>query len=355
MVLLLVSCSKSEPTSHSSLSDEISNQKYVNIIENRLSNLPVDAQVAIAIVKENTTEYLGVINKNGTLRSTQNANNIFEIGSITKLFTSICLSDLIAKNEASLTETLQEQFNFPIQAGGDITLKQLANHTSGLPRLPSNVNEVIGFNQNDPYAVYTYENLKSFLENHVVLNSPSGTKYEYSNIGTGMLGSILAKKRNMSYEELVKITILDPLNMTSTTTLLDNVDTSLLIEPRDNNGVVSQYWSFSEYLTAAGSLKSTVTDMAKFIRKNFENDPLYNLPQQKTFQKEDNEFIGLGWLITEDEDYRVLSHDGNTGGFASILVLDKNKKTGVIVLSNIEAYHPSIVPMCNDLFLEASK
>ncbi|WP_299835246.1 serine hydrolase domain-containing protein [uncultured Tenacibaculum sp.] len=352
MVLLLVSCSKSEPIFHSSLSDEISNQKYVDVLENNLSNLPEGAQVAIALIKGNKTEYIGVIRENGELKVKDNTDNIFEIGSITKVFTSISLSSMIASNEVSLSETLQQQFDFPVLEGGDVTFKQMANHTSGIPRMPSNVNEIVGFNPEDLYAVYTYENLKSYLQNHVVLNNPSGTVYEYSNIATGILGYSLARKRNTTYEELLQNLIFTPLGMSSSTTLLSNVDTSRLIEPRDINGNIKTHWNFAETVTAAGSIKSSVRDMEKFIRKNFENDAIYNLPQQKTFEREQDHHVGLGWGIADYEGFSLLQHDGGTGGFSSILFIDKSNEIGVLVLSNVEEYHETIVPMASNFLIE---
>ncbi|TCI92278.1 serine hydrolase domain-containing protein [Tenacibaculum sp. M341] len=356
ILVLLTNCSKTEPIKpNSTLSDEINNQKYVDILEKRLSTLPEEAQVSIALVTQENTEYIGVINESNTLKTINNTNNIFEIGSITKVFTSIALSSMINNNEVSLSESLQEQFDFPILNVGNITFKHMANHTSGLPRLPSNIDEIENFNPKDPYATYTFNNLKSYLQNHVTLSNPIGSTYEYSNIATGILGYCLAKKRNTTYEELLQELIFKPLNMNSSTTLLNKVNISDLIEPRNINGEIQSHWNFTETTTATGSIKSSVKDMEKFIRKNFENNPVYNLPQQKTFEKETDNYVGLGWGIYESEDFSLLAHDGGTGGFSSILIMDKNKKIGVLILSNVEDYHEKITPMCNDFIIELSK
>lgn len=262
---------------------------------------------------------------------------------------------MIAENEATLTETLDSQFDFTLQAGGDITLQQLANHTSGLPRLPTNVDEVQGFNIEDPYAVYTHENLQSYLENQVVLNAESGTAYEYSNLGMGILGYVLAQKRDDSIEELMQEIIFEPLGMSNSTTLLENVDAADLVEPRDINGNIVSHWNFSETTSAAGSAKSTVTDMVKFLQKNFTDDAVYNLPQQKTFDQGSNLHSGLGWGIYEENNFSLLLHDGGTGGFTSILILDKEKEIGVITLSNVQDFDGSITPMANDFILEMAE
>ncbi|MEL7147019.1 MAG: serine hydrolase domain-containing protein [Bacteroidota bacterium] len=350
-----VSCGPEEDELPSTLSNDISNANYVDILESRLATLPVDAQVAIALVHGGGTEYLGVINENDVLHSSDNANSVFEIGSITKVFTSICLSKLAQSGEIRMNETLAEQFDYPINpAARGITMEQLANHTSGLPRLPSNVDEVTDFNIEDPYATYTNENLRSYLQNHLVLDAPVGTEFQYSNLGMGLLGYVLAQKQETSFEELVQKTILQPLNMISTTTLLEDVEPARLVEPRDINGEIVSHWNFAEPMTAAGSLKSSVVDLVKFIRKNFEDDPVYTLPQTKTSAADDGADVGLGWLILEDGEFTVYLHNGGTGGFSSIMMLDKNKEIGVVVLSNVEDYDDSITPLCNDLFLEIS-
>ncbi|TXF89122.1 beta-lactamase family protein [Neolewinella aurantiaca] len=343
-----------EDSPPSRLSDEIGNQAYVQILDNYLSGLPNNAQVAIGLVDDTHTEYIGVTRESDVLQTTDNADNVFEIGSITKVFTSICLSDMIASGEASLTETLQGQFDYDIPTGGDITFLQLANHTSGLPVVPTNEEEVPQFDPTDPYAVYTPENLQSYLQNHLVLSAASGTEYSYSNLGTGLLGYALAQKRNTTYEELVQRTVLSPLGMEQTTSVLENTDTTKLVEPRDQNGDIVPHWNFSEITTGAGSLKSSAEDMTRFIRKNFENDAVYDLPQETTFNRDDNFALGLGWTIFEEGEFSLLVHDGGTGGFSSILILDKNKRTGVILLANVADYTTVLTSLGNALFLEVN-
>lgn len=351
-VLAFTSCSKDDDnTLQSTLSNDITNQNYVEILERNLTNLPNDAQIAIALVRGSNTEYLGVINQNNALRSTNNANKIFEVGSITKVLTGICLSSLVASNETSLSETLQDQFDYTLTVGSDITLQQLANHTSGLPVVPTNTDEVVGLDLEDPYAIYTPENLKSYLQDHISLNSPSGTQYEYSNLGMGILGYTLSRKRNTTYEQMLQQIILNPLGMNNTTTILDDVPSATLVEPRDINGNVVSHWNFAETMSGAGSIKSSVSDMAKFIQKNFEDDTVYNLAQMGTVDGINGLKIGLGWNVFEGQGYIIHTHDGGTGGFSSILMLDKQKEIGVIVLANVEGYE-AISEICNDLIVE---
>lgn len=354
---LLTSCNKDDDSvsSSSKLSNDIENQDYVKIIENDIANLPINTQVAIALVHNGITEYVGITNNDGVLRGINNTEAIFEIGSITKVFTGVCLSKMIWTDEVSLTETLQEHFEFEMPVGGDITLKQLANHTSGLPRIPTNIDEVNDFDINNPYASYSIENLESYLQTDVNLNSVSGTEYLYSNLGMGILGYTLAQNRNTTYEELLQDIIFNPLNMSNSTTLLSNIDMSKLVEPRDINGNIVSHWDFSETTSASGSIKSSVSDMSKFIIKNFDTDTVYNMAQTKTFDIGNNFYMGLGWNLFEVDGYNIYNHNGGTGGFSSMLMLEKEKHTGVIVLSNVEGYNDAIEELCNSLFVEINE
>lgn len=354
--IILSSCSNDDDSidTPKTLKDDIENQEFVKTIEDNVSDLPKNVQIAIAVIDNESTKYIGVYNSNNVLRGTNNADKIFEIGSITKVFTGICLSKLVSTNNAILTETLQSQFAFPLLNGGDINLLQLANHTSGLPRLPTNIDEVVGFNSNDPYADYTINHLESYLQNHVALNSVSGAQYEYSNLGMGMLGDILSKKANTSYEELLQSQIFEPLQMTNSTTLLENVDATKLVTGRDENDNAVPHWNYTDVSTAGASIKSSVIDLEKFVRKNFENDLVYNLPQETTFEIAPGFSVGLGWHILEVDDFKILNHNGGTSGFSSELKVDKNNKKAVIVLANVsgltDTYSKKISELATSLF-----
>lgn len=123
--------------------------------------------------------------------------------------------------------------------------------------------------------------------------------------------------------------------MTSSTTLLEKVDISKLIPALGPEGNTTLNWNFRDTMSGAGSIKSSVIDLEKFVRKNFEDDEEYNLPQQATFERVKGLSIGLGWEILESEGFRILSHGGGTGGYSSYLTMDKNNKKAVIVLSNV--------------------
>src|SRR5271157_2778321 len=143
-------------------------------------------------------------------------DTIFEIGSVTKVFTSLLLADMVQRGEVALTDPvaryLPSQVKMPERGGRQITLQDLATHTSGLPRLPSNLNPKDPAN---PYADYSVDQLYQFLSGYQ-LTRDIGSQSEYSNLGGGLLGHVLARPAGMDYEALVKSRICEPLGMKST-------------------------------------------------------------------------------------------------------------------------------------------
>lgn len=343
LTISLTSCFTQEATSN--LNNKIDDDARV-IIEKTFKKLPNNTQIAIGLVNNKTTNYIGVIRKNDTLQIINNQNNVFEIGSISKLFTNILFSDFINKNKAELNEKLASNLSYNLKEGNNITLVQLANHTAGLSRLPSNIfkNKEV----KNPYKNYTNSLLKEYLTKQINLNNKPGTKSNYSNLGTGLLGYILTLKSNKKYEDLLQTLICKPLQMNNTSTITNY---NLLINGLDKNGLKTNNWDFTDVLVGAGGIKSSVVDMTKFIRKNFENDVIYDLPKQPTFNISDKMKIGLGWHVFTKSN--TIWHNGGTGGYKSCIAINKNKKIGVIVLSNVSGLSNQAVnidTLCFNLF-----
>lgn len=313
-----------------------SDNRVKELLQQNIKNSPNNTQLAIAIIDGDNTKYLGIIRKNDTLFALNNKDNIFEIGSITKVFNSVLLSQFVFDKKVKLEETLQDHFDFTIKNGDKITLQNLVNHTAGFPKIPGNMTLLMMVNPNNPYKNYTPEYLEQYLKGDPTFTFTPGTKNLYSNLGTGLLGYILTKKSGKSYEELLQKFIFKPLEMYSSSTTI-NPNNPKLVRGRRNGKVVDN-WDFTDALVGAGGIKSSVVDMEKFIRKNFENDVIYNLPQQQTFSVTENLKIGLGWHMYAKKDQLILWHNGATGGYRSCMTIIKNTKKAVVVLSNISAF-----------------
>ena len=174
-----------------------------------------------------------------------NGDAIFEIGSITKLFTELLLADMVERG------------------GKSITLAHLANHTSGLPRMPDNWNP---HDPDDPYADYDSELLFQFLSNHKLRRDP-GSKREYSNAGFAILGELLAHRAGSSYGDLLVDRICMPLG-TSDTTLTVSPKAEGLLATGHDMALEPTARHHPQALTAGGALHSTVNDLLTFLAAN---------------------------------------------------------------------------------------
>jgi Beta-lactamase class C and other penicillin binding proteins len=147
-------------------------------------------------------------------------DTIFEIGSATKVFTSLLLADAVKRGEVALTDPvakyLPAEVKVPERAGRKITLVDLATHTSGLPSVPSNLAPK---NPANPYAGYTVQQLYDFLSTYQ-LSRDIGAQYDYSNLGVGLLDNALSRRAGVDYETLVQTRITRPLGMKSTSIAL---------------------------------------------------------------------------------------------------------------------------------------
>ncbi|MBU1631116.1 MAG: serine hydrolase [Candidatus Omnitrophica bacterium] len=266
-------------------------------------------------------------------------NTVFEIGSITKVFTSLLLADMVKRGELRLsdpiTKFLPKSVKVPTKDGKEITLFHLAIHTSGLPRLPGNFAPK---NMNNPYADYTVEQMYEFLSNYT-LTRDIGAKYEYSNLGGGLLGHILALKAGMDYETLVITRICEPLKMNSTRIKLSTELQATMAMGHDQAGKTAMNWDIPT-LAGAGALHSTANDMLKFVAANLGLIKSDLLPvMQETHLVRNNTGvlnleIGLGWHVLNKYGTEIVWHNGGTGGYHSFIGFDKKKRVGVVVLSN---------------------
>jgi serine-type D-Ala-D-Ala carboxypeptidase/endopeptidase len=263
---------------------------------------------------------------------TLDGDTIFEIGSVTKVFTSLLLADMVNRKEVALDDPaakyLPENITLPERNGKSITLLDLSTHRSALPSLPTNLK--LG-------ADYSTEDLYKFLSSYTLPRDP-GSEYEYSNLGAGLLGHLLARRAGTDYESLIRSRITQPLSMpytgitqdssmnqrmaTGHTAMLAPVANSILPEP----------------LAAAGALRSTANDILTFLEAviGYRQSPL--APAMKAMlevrRPAGQATIGLGWIIMPVHGREIVGHNGATGGFRSFVGYLPGERIGVVVLSN---------------------
>ena len=273
---------------------------------------------------------------------------VFEIGSITKIFTSLALADMIEKGEVTpdepVAELLPSTVKVPSRGDRSITLLDLSMHVSGLPRLPSNLH-LTPANLANPYADYGTEKLYQFLSKYKLTRKP-GETYLYSNLGAGLLGHALALKDGISYERLIQQRILQPLGMSSTTVRLSESQMGRLaqgygrgLNPFAHAVRPVKNWDF-DVLAGAGALRSTADDMLKFLAANLNliHTPLAAaMRRMQSVRRETgrpNLQIAMGWHILTKYDREVYWHNGGTAGYRSFVGFNPTTREGVVVLCN---------------------
>lgn len=302
-------------------------------------HFPNNTQFAIGILTDSTTEYFGFVRQRDTLLRIENAERVFEIGSISKVFTANLLAQFVVQGRLELNEPIQNYLDYPLKSSLEINFLQLANHTSGLPRLPPDMFWSAIFNRKNPYKNYDREKLETYLKEKIATASEPGTTYQYSNLGAGTLGYVLSEMSGQTYEELLQTLIFQGLDMQSSTTNRSLVEEKLVIG-LSKSGKPTANWDLAA-LAGAGAIVSSAADLAKFARKNFSEDaPAYRLQQTATFSVNEDMAMALGWHILQRKSGANWHwHNGGTGGYRSSLGLDLDRQQAVIILTNMSAGH----------------
>jgi D-alanyl-D-alanine-carboxypeptidase/D-alanyl-D-alanine-endopeptidase len=264
-------------------------------------------------------------------------HTVYEIGSISKVFTTILLADEVLKERMKLSDPisnyLPESVTVPSRNGKQITLKDLATHTSALPRMPNNFNPA---DPSNPFADYSVKLLYEFLSTYE-LTRDIGVQYEYSNLGMGLLGHILELHTGKTYEDLVVSRITKPLGMTSTAIVFtDAMNEKLALGHNDQLEVVNN-WDIRT-LAGAGAIRSTSSDMVKFIKANMSTtdtdvNKAMKLSHKIAFSDETQNFnIALAWHFANNN--TITWHNGGTGGYRAFAGFLNTTDRGVVVLTN---------------------
>jgi len=266
-------------------------------------------------------------------------DTVFEIGSITKVFTALLLSDMVARGEAALDEPvaalLPPEVRVPERGGKAITLIDLATHTSALPGLPTNFAPKDALN---PYADYTVDQLHTFLGEYALIRD-IGSRYEYSNLGAGLLGHALSRRAGQSYEALVATRITRPLGLKDTVITLSPAQRTRMAQGHDASGQPTPNWDLPT-LAGAGALRSTANDMLTFLaaEMGLTATPLRSAMDAQLVPRRPAGgpmAIALGWHVIKAGGREVVWHNGGTGGYRSFIGFDPKTRVGVVVLANL--------------------
>ncbi len=270
------------------------------------------------------------------------ASSIFEIGSLTKVYTASLLQIMVDAGKIDYDKTLADYFGTENlhQSLHNITVWQLATHTSGLPRVPTNFSEK-DEDPNNPFAHYTSEDLDIFLQDYFLLTTD---KYLYSHTNYALIERIIEKVEHQPFQKVLQNQLLQPLGLKNTTYILSKEQQEKLAIGYLLNGDIAPTSIYNSFYGAVG-LKASMDDLVAFVQHNLgvgtSNDSL-QVSLRKIQQSQVNTGVkdyidtGIGWHIIRPKRryYNVISHRGTAVGHQAYIAFLPETKTGVIVLAN---------------------
>ena len=308
-------------------------------MQQRLASKP-GVGIVVATMEKGRPAKIVTAGSSGS-KAALDGNTVFEIGSVTKVFTTALLADMVRRGEVRLDDPVSKYLpptvRVPSRGGKQITLLDLATQSSGLPRLPNNFKPA---DMTNPYADYSVQQLYDFLSAYQ-LTRDIGSQFEYSNLGVGLLGHVLSLRAGKTYEALVTERILTPLEMHDTHVVFTPEMREHLATGHDATGVVVANWDLPT-LAGAGALRSTANDMAKFLAANLDSmsGPVGRALATAHVPLRDAERqmrIGLGWFTLSQFGTPIVWHNGQTGGYHSFIGFDQANARGIVILTNYGA------------------
>jgi len=264
-------------------------------------------------------------------------HSLYDIGSITKTFTSTLLAIAVNQKKVTLETSITQYLPDSVAinpALKKITFKELANHTSGLPREPDDMARTIT-DANQPFGNYGNKEMFSFLKHFKQVRQP-GTQYEYSNLAVGLLGLLLEQIYHTSYQELIRSYITAPLKMNETMVTIDTLKYNNLAQGYDELLEPVPFFNLVSF-RSAGAIKSSTSDLLTYAKAQWATPDStlskgLNLTHQVTFNN-GSAIVGLVWNCSADNQ-KVIQHSGATGGYRSNVCVDLDKQIAVVVLTN---------------------
>lgn len=313
--------------------------RIVKFGEQYMGNRP-HAALAIGVIQKGEVfkKFFGQLSK--TNSSPPDAETIYEIGSITKVFTALTAAQMVADGKLKWDETVADVLPATLalsESVKPITIKHLATHMAGLPRMPANF-EMVTEKFDNPYNEYGEDKLKDFLATYKSKVRP-GSKVEYSNLGFALLGYLLEVRAQAPYEELVAKSIFVPLGLTNSHFIVPNALTNRMAGGHNPDGGAVPNWDWKAF-KSTGAIKSTLNEMLAFVQANMNPEQTKIAPVLEEGQKLHGQawsgHMGLGWQLLEtlQGDLQLVWHNGGTGGFIAFIGFDRKNQMGVVMLSS---------------------
>ncbi|MFF3601781.1 serine hydrolase domain-containing protein, partial [Kitasatospora indigofera] len=327
-VFALVGCTSStaQPTASATAAPErTGDEELLELSAGRFKDAVDQAALAVIVDGEARFAYISA-----------DASTRFEIGSITKLFTGELFAEAIERGEVAESDSLGQYLDLGDSPAAAVTLIQLATHSSGMPSHPSDpawierMNAAVAAGRS-PYE----ESVEELLAEARTLEVKPDQGFEYSNIGAALLGQALAAAAGTDYATLLERRLLRPLGLEGVElpVTVENVSASLA-QGHDENRRPVDPWPLGAY-APAGGIEATVGGLAAFAQAVLDGPLSGSVALEPAGAMGGSPSrIGYFWGISNATGRTITGHNGGTGGFVSVLMIDREEQTAAIVLSN---------------------
>lgn len=295
--------------------------------------------------------------------------HVFHFASVSKSFVATAIVQLVEQGKMDLDDSVTEflpYFSMSDEGFRDITIRQMLNHTSGMP-------DVEDYAWNNPeFDDGAAERSVRAMASEQLLWAP-GTGYEYSNMAFDVIGDVIAKASGQSFEAYMRTNILEPLGMDDSSFIFPEINEALRTTGHVGDPAqVSDVYPYNRRHAPSSTLNSSVVDMSRWILVNLNRGELdgrrilsmdsHNLLWTPTVQIPSDQFVfpnrseyGLGWYIGEYVGHRIVSHGGRDTGFTSLVLLLPDDEIGLVVTSNWDQPSLTIARGVLDLVLGAGE
>lgn len=264
-------------------------------------------------------------------------DDVFESGSISKLFTSALISVLMNEGRIDISQPVNKYLpsEYANPRLHSVTISDLIHHQSGLPRRPLYFGKKEKNAQN-PYAQYTNTDLLTFYRDYI----PDGRTFEYSHTNYALLEVVVEKITGVKYHDLLNDKILKPLKMDRTFTDFPEEKIGLLTPGYDRAQKKVNPWTFTSF-KASEAVKISPNDMITFLKAHMASSGTYldtilgkNLNIVAMPGLNEALSVSMGWHNFSKKNLNIYMHTGNTTGHNAFVAMVKDTKTGVIIFSN---------------------
>jgi CubicO group peptidase (beta-lactamase class C family) len=308
-------------------------KKIDSIIKDNYQKNPA-VGISVGFIQNNKEFFTAYGNLSKESQIKIDKNYIFDIASITKILTSNLIAQAVLENKFKVDDYidnfLPKGYVLHDNLKNKIKISDLASHQSGLPDI--DFGKLIEINPQQPVSSVTEKTLTDIINNCTELKDYG--KYRYSTIGYTLLGQILEKVYNKSYDEIIRGKIIDPLKMKNTLTTDFNVKNRTT--GYNPEGGVQEFFNWN--ITApSGLIKSNAADMVIYLKAVLNDKTQIGkaaIITEKTFYKVENRELGLGVNIMTDDKNTIYMKSGDLMGQSSIICYDRTKNWGIIILLN---------------------